>query len=104
MVIVVDAGALAISDERLKVGVWRVTFNLLRELGNLDRNNKYRLYSFRPISRGAMAHFGSNMVNIVLTPAIGWSSVRLPIELRLRPVDVFLGLAQVLPASPSRSI
>ena len=52
MIIGVDAGALAITDERLKVGVWRVTFNLLRELSKLDRKNSYRLYSFGEGIRG----------------------------------------------------
>ena len=104
MTIGVDAGALSITDERLKVGVWRLTFNLLLELSKLDRNNVYRLYSFIPLDREVMAHFGSNMHNIVLTPSIGWSSVRLPLELRLQPVDVFLGLAQSLPSSPLCSI
>ena len=100
----VDAGALSITDERLRVGVWRVTFYLLRELSSLDRNNTYRLYSFRPIDRDVMKYFGSNMQNVVLTPTIGWSSVRLPLELTLRPVDVFLGLAQTLPSSLSNTI
>ena len=100
----VDAGALSITDERLRVGVWRVTFYLLRELSSLDRNNTYRLYSFRPIDRDVMKYFGSNMQNVVLTPTIGWSSVRLPLELKIRPVDVFLGLAQTLPSSLSNTI
>ena len=106
MVIGVDAGALAISDERLKVGVWRVTFNLLRELGNLDRNNEYRLYSFGEGIRGIREireRWGERM-NEVRLPRAGWSTLWLPAHLRLFPVDVFLGLAQTLPASPSRSI
>ncbi|MBI5449263.1 glycosyltransferase family 4 protein [Candidatus Gottesmanbacteria bacterium] len=104
MIIGVDAGALSISDERLKVGVWRVVFNLLRELSHLDKENSYRLYSFRSIGREVMRYFGSNMQNIVLTPVTGWSSLRLPLELFLRKPDVFLGLSQSLPASRSRTI
>lgn len=104
MIIGVDAGALSITDERLRVGVWRVTFHLLQELSSLDRHNSYRLYSFRPVDREVMQHFGSNMQNVVLTPTIGWSSVRLPLELKIHPVDVFLGLAQTLPSSLSNTI
>lgn len=104
MIIGVDAGALSITDDRLKVGVWRVTYNLLQELSILDPKNTYRLYSFRPIDRDVMRHFGSNMNNVVLTPSIGWSRVRLPLELRIHPVDVFLGLAQTLPSSLPRAI
>lgn len=104
MIIGVDAGALAITDERLKVGVYRVTFNLLKKLSTLDTVHQYRLYSFRPIERGVMAAFGPRMTNAVLQPAKGWLSLRLPIELKLRPVDVFLGLAQALPSLPSFSI
>ena len=100
MMIGVDAGALSITDERLRVGVWRVTFYLLRELSSLDRNNTYRLYSFRPIDRDVMKYFGSNMQNVVLTPTIGWSSVRLPLELTLRPVDVFFGFSANTPLFP----
>lgn len=99
MIIGVDAGALSITDERLKVGVWRVTFNLLCELSALDQKNTYRLYSFRPIDGEVMQRLGSNMKNIVLSPSIGWSKVRLPLALRIHPVDVLLGLAQTLPSS-----
>ncbi len=104
MIVGVDAGAISITDERLKVGVWRVTFNLLKELSTLDTVNQYRLYSFRVIERGVMEVFGPRMTNVVLRPAKGWMSVRLPIELKLRPVDVFLGLAQALPHSSSHNI
>jgi len=40
MIIGVDAGALSITDARLKVGVWRVTYNLLKELGRIDKTNE----------------------------------------------------------------
>lgn len=93
MIIGVDAGALSITDERLRVGVWRVTYNLLRELAKIDTKNEYRLYTFTPIGE----RFGKNMKNIVVRPRIGWATLQLPIELRRHPVDVFLGLSQMLP-------
>ncbi len=99
MIIGVDAGALSITDERLKVGVYRVTFNLLQELSKIDTQNTYRLYSFAPLDRGLMQSLGPTMHNVVLTPSIGWSRFRLPLELHIHPVDIFLGLSQSLPSS-----
>lgn len=97
MIIGVDAGALSITDERLRVGVWRVTYNLLKELAKVDKTNEYRLYTFTPIGE----RFGENFKNVVVRPKIGWASLQLPIELRRHPVDVFLGLSQMAPRLPS---
>lgn len=104
MIIGVDAGALSIQDERLKVGVYRVTVNLLRELGKIDKTNEYRLYTFLPIADSQMKEFGPRMKNVVVRPVIGWSMVQIPIELRRHPVDVFLGLSQMIPISAARNI
>ena len=100
MIIGVDCGALSISDGRLKVGVWRVTYNLLRELAKLDKKNEYRLYTFAPIGE----QFGKNFKNVVVRPRVGWSRISLPIELRLHPIDVFLGLSQMLPVCNAKKI
>jgi glycosyltransferase involved in cell wall biosynthesis len=104
MIIGVDAGALSVRDDRLKVGVYRVTLNLLRELGKIDKTNEYRLYTFLPIAPAQMKEFGPRMKNMVVRPVIGWSMIQLPIELRRHPVDVFLGLSQMIPFSPARNI
>ena len=104
MIIGVDAGALSIRDDRLKVGVYRVTVNLLRELGKIDKTNEYRLYTFLPIAPSQMKEFGPRMKNIVVRPVIGWSMIQIPIELRRHPVDVFLGLSQMIPISAARTI
>lgn len=100
MIIGVDAGALSVTDDRLKVGVWRVTYNLLKELAMVDTKNEYRLYTFTPIGE----RFGGNMHNVVVRPRIGWSTIQLPIELRRHPIDVFLGLSQMIPYSTSYNI
>lgn len=97
MTIGVDAGALSIMDDRLKVGVWRMTSELLRALSEIDTKNRYRLYSFLPIEKKLMDSFGERMENVVLTPSVGFLNVRIPLELRLHPVDLFLGLSQALP-------
>src|SRR5512135_3099950 len=104
MKIGVDAGTLSITDERLKVGVYKVVCNLLRFLGKADKENTYLLYSFDPIDRGVMKQFGARMENRVLHPKRGWSTIRLPLELRMKPVDLFLGLAQTIPSTSKRNI
>lgn len=97
MVIGVDAGALSVNDDRLKVGVHRVTREALFELVRIDEENEYRLYSFgRGIGPTSPKLRG---VKEILLPRVGWSKVWLPIELKKRPVDVFLGFAQALPYS-----
>jgi len=101
MIIGVDAGALSISDKRLKVGVWRVTYELLKHLSVFDTTNEYRLYSFAPIEKKIMMQMGKNMENSVLSPSVGYMKFRLPLELMQRPVDVFLGLSQALPPNCS---
>lgn len=104
MIIGVDAGALSIQDERLKVGVYRVTLNLVKELSKIDTKNEYRLYSFLPLDKDQMNSLGSNMRNRVVRPAFAWSAIQLPIELVRHPVDVFLGLSQMLPVSRTKKI
>ncbi len=104
MIIGVDSGVLSVSDRRLKVGVYRVVRNLLRELAILDKDNFYRLYSFASLAKGVLADLGPNMQNIVLKPTRGWFSWRLPLELHLRPVDIFLGVSQALPHATPRNI
>jgi len=103
MTIGVDAGALSISDERLKVGVYKVTLRLLEELAKRDRKNAYRLYSFKPIGEGIVSSLGRRFTNVILPP-LAWSTFWLPRQLHKRPVDVFLGLSQSLPHSPSYNI
>lgn len=91
MIIGVDAGALSITDDRLKVGVYRVVSETLGAITDLDQKNSYHLFSFGPTSlmlRG---------VKEIVLPKAGWSKVWLPLYLRLFPVDVFLGFSQTLP-------
>jgi len=97
MIIGVDAGALSIHDERLKVGVFQITLHLLEELAAIDHTNEYRLYSFSPLAQGILRRFGPSMRNVVLKPTRGWMTIRLPLELHMHPVDIFLGLSQALP-------
>ncbi len=104
MVIGVDAGALSVTDERLKVGVYRVSLHLLQQLASRDQQNKYRLYTFQKLSEDVMSYMGEQCENVVLWPSAGWFSVRLPLELRVHPVDIFLGLSQAIPVSTATNI
>ena len=104
MVIGVDAGAICETDDRLKVGVYRVTLELLKHLSQIDSVNTYRLYSFAPIPSDIMKNFGINMINITLAPSVGYMKVRLPLKLMLEPVDIFLGVAQAMPFRVSKGI
>ncbi len=104
MIIGVDAGAICETDDRLKVGVYRVTHELLNHLTTLDTTNAYRLYSFASIPREIMTKFGNRMVNIALTPSVGYMKVRLPFHLRFHPNDVFLGLSQAVPIGVAHAV
>lgn len=97
MIIGVDAGALSISDNRLKVGVYRVTKNALESLARIDKKNNYRLYTFQAIEEGIVECFGGR-AQVVRLPTLGWQRVWLPFELKKHPVDAFLGFAQALPS------
>lgn len=104
MIIGVDAGCLGVRDERLKTGVYQVACKLLKALAKIDKDNEYRLYSFYPIEKKVMMFFGKRMKNFVLKPKKGWFQLRLPLELKINPVNVFLGFSQALPSSSSHNI
>ncbi len=103
MIIGIDAGCLGINDPRLQVGVWRVAVNLIRELAKIDQKNEYRLFSFAPINPAWLPK-QQNFKNIVLQPSFGWFSWRLPLELIIHPIDVFLGLNQAIPPVRAKKI
>lgn len=105
MIIAVDAAVLAVTDERLKVGVYNLDLSLLQHLTKSDASNIYRFYSFSPIPQKVLAEFGPNVQDIVLKPEIGWLTLRLSLELLLSKADIFLGLGQALPFfHPNKSI
>ncbi|MEK9143479.1 MAG: glycosyltransferase family 1 protein [Patescibacteria group bacterium] len=100
MVIGVDAGTLSVTDDRLKVGVYRVTQEALRELIRVDMESEYRLYSFgKGVGEiGGIREMGGDKIKEIILPRVGWSKVWLPIELKKRAPDAFLGFAQALPS------
>lgn len=98
MTIGVDAGTLSVADDRLKVGVYRVTKHALAAIAAMDRESRYRLYTFTAIEEGIASGFAGR-AEVRQLPKLGWQRVWLPLELRKRPVDVYLGFAQALPFS-----
>lgn len=103
MIIGIDAGCLSVNDERLKVGVFRMTLSLLERLTKIDKKNQYILYSFRPIKKEVIKKLNGDIQNKVVKPAKGWLSIWLPLELKKNPVDIFLGFSQSLPRLPSKT-
>lgn len=99
MIIGIDSGALGVDDERLKVGVYRMSLSLIKAITLEDRQNKYILYSFNPIDKKIMLSFGGSVVNKVL-PKKGFFKVWLPISILKDKNDCFLGLSQSLPKLP----
>ncbi len=97
MKIGVDAAVLGVTDERLKVGVYRFALNLLENLAGIDKKNKYLLYSFDPIPKDILDKFDANWTNLMLRPKKGWLSLRLSLEFLQNKQDIFLGLGQALP-------
>ena len=104
MTIGVDAGALSITDDRLKVGVYRVIVHLLQELSRIDKENEYRLYSFAPIEEKLLLCLSETMENLVLRPKNAWFRLRLPLSLFIHPVDLFLGVSQAIPWGLQKNI
>lgn len=101
----VDAGCLAVKEEKLKVGVYQLVFNLLKELSRVDQRNEYWLYSFAPIKEKILRALNRKMKNKVLKPKEGWLTLRLSWEFLINKPDVFLGLGQALPLfHPLKSI
>lgn len=92
----IDGGALSISDDRLKVGVYRVAYNLVKELPRLEARNDYRVYSFRGGEEG-MHKLKRKNVSFTQLTRPGFQKIWQPIELIQNPVDVYLGISQSLP-------
>jgi glycosyltransferase involved in cell wall biosynthesis len=97
MIIGIDGGALAVDDIRLKVGVYKVSLRLLENISRIGYSNYYRVYTFRKIGDSGAIFLSSNMEERILTPPAGWQKLRLPLELAINPVNIFLGLSQMIP-------
>ncbi len=92
----IDGGALSITDDRLKVGVYRVADNLVKELPVVDVKSNYRVYSFNRGEEGI--HKSKNKhIEFIQLPRPGFQKIWTPLELIMHPVDTYLGISQSLP-------
>lgn len=98
MKIGIDGGALSIADDRLKVGVYRVAYNLVKELPRLEARNDYRVYSFSRGEQGTRNLTRKNMSFVQLVRP-GFQKIWQPLEIIKHPVDVYLGISQSLPST-----
>jgi glycosyltransferase involved in cell wall biosynthesis len=92
-----DAGALTVTDARLKVGVYRMTAGILTQLLGKNRTGTVRAYGFGPMTLDDVGNMQGQLEPALTIPSWGYSSVRLPLELAIRPVDCFIGASQMLP-------
>ncbi|MBU1327250.1 glycosyltransferase family 4 protein [Patescibacteria group bacterium] len=92
----IDGGALSITDDRLKMGVYRVAHNLVKELPLIDVKSNYRVYRFGRGEKGTQLSSRSN-IKFVRLPRYGFQKIWQPFELISNPVDVYLGISQSLP-------
>ena len=94
----IDGGPLSITDERLKVGVYRDTVELISAMSKLRENHRFTVYLFTA-PEGIGERFPKNVTFKLVQPSTGFMKVRLPLELALHPVDVFIGTAQAVPVT-----
>lgn len=92
----IDGGALSISDDRLKVGVYRVAYNLIKELGALDVKHNYRVYTFRGVGQGNVPT-KSNRVTYVPLIGTGYRKLWQPVEMMQNKIHAYLGISQAFP-------
>lgn len=92
----IDGGALSITDDRLKVGVYRVAYHLLQELPKLDVKDSYRVYGFERGGQGSRPKTGDN-VQFVPLPRPGFQKIWQTLDIIRHHVDVYLGISQSLP-------
>lgn len=96
----IDGGALSVDDNRLKVGTYRVAYNLVKELPRIDVKSFYRIYSFGrggETLRAGDSAGGQGNVEFIQLPRPGFQKLWQPLELICNPVDAYLGISQSLP-------
>jgi glycosyltransferase involved in cell wall biosynthesis len=96
MIIGIDAGCLSGDLPSIQTGTQRIVSELLSRVAQRDSDNDYRLYSFDRIQSTYLEQLGNRMNNIVLPPAKLYWNIRLPFELHLHHVDVFVGFSQAM--------
>ena len=96
MTVGIDGGALSITDDRLKVGTFRVAYNLVKELPRIDVKSFYRIYGFGGGEEG-IRRLTKRNVEFIRLPQPGFQKIWQPLELMCNPVDTYLGISLSLP-------
>lgn len=92
----IDAGALSVTDDRLKVGVYRVTEFLTDALLSFPITIGVRRYGFGVMKKPS--EFSDHLTDIIIRPSAGYLNFRLPAEVFMHPVDCFIAASQAVPA------
>ena len=95
----VDGGALSVSDDRLKVGVWRVTSHFAEELSRLSVKDYYRIYGFGGGEAGKQ-DANNPHVRFVQLPRAGYSRIWQTADILKNRIEVYVGLSQAIPPLP----
>lgn len=98
MKIGIDAGVLC----GINSGNNTFTLNLIKAIGDIDKKNKYILYSFCKIKKGLKLNI--NFIYKNLQPKYFWNDGALKFEQINNQTHIFLGLNQAFPKSSSKKI
>lgn len=100
MIIGLDGGPLSVTDDRLKVGVWRVAHNLVKELPRISVKDLYRVYRFGRGGESGSDAIGDNIQYVPL-PRAGFHSLWQTADIFKTRIDAYIGLAQTFPPLPN---
>ncbi|MFC1721337.1 glycosyltransferase family 4 protein [Patescibacteria group bacterium] len=94
MIIGIDASRAA---RQQRTGVEEYTYQIIRHLAKIDKQNKYRLYTDRVLPRSLMTVLPGNFEVRVLPFFRLWTQIRLAWELLIHPPDIFWVPASAMP-------
>ncbi len=98
MKIGIDSGAICGIDSGNNI----FTVNLIKAINNVDKKNKYILYSF--CKKKNSLKLNRNFIYKNLQPKYFWINGAVTLEQNIHPTDIFLGLNQAFPKSASKKI
>ncbi len=96
MTVGIDGGALSITDDRLKVGVYRVAYNLIREIARMDVKNNYRIYTFGGGGEGIPSQ-DNERIRLIRLFSPGYRKIWQPMDMAVNRIDAYLGISQAFP-------
>ncbi len=93
MLIGIDASRANITE---KTGVEWYGYHVIKELAKLDHSNRYRLYSWEPLT-GGLSGLPDNFENVVVPNRRFWPHTALSAELKRNPVDRLFIPSHIVP-------